>query len=105
MKRFSKRHANPTGKWQRLPHTGVGSVDQQSQGEWQIDVSHRRVGTVIRRDVFGVKIRRNSPHHEEFLSGFSSRQSAMTAAQKRIDLLTDISRRARLRRFTRIQTD
>ena len=41
MSRFSRPRASTTGKWQRQPHTGVGSVDSQHQGEWQIDVSHR----------------------------------------------------------------
>ena len=105
MTKFSKPRADATGKWHRQPHTGVGSVDRHSQGEWQIDVSHRRVGTAIKRDVFGVKIRRSSPAHEEFLSGFSSRQAAMAAAQKRIDMLTYMAQRAKLRRVTRTRAD
>ena len=63
------------------------------------------MGTAIRRDLYGVKIRRSSPPHEEFLSGFSSRRAAIAAAEKRIEMLTYMAQRARLRRVTRLRTD
>jgi hypothetical protein len=45
-----------SGKWQRLAHSGVGTVLAESDGTWRIRVTHRRTGTSIRRDVYSVII-------------------------------------------------
>jgi hypothetical protein len=79
---------NPSGKWQRLPHTGLGHVTGEQIGDWTLELSHRQVGVTMKRDQYSVTIRRESPAHEELLSGFSSKAAAMEAARKRVDLLS-----------------
>jgi hypothetical protein len=82
----SKR--NPSGKWEHIPHTGIGHVTGEAIGDWTLELSHRQVGVTMKRDQYSVKIRRESPAHEELLSGFSSKAAAMEAARKRVDLLS-----------------
>ncbi|MDA1050450.1 MAG: hypothetical protein O3C40_08200 [Planctomycetota bacterium] len=82
----SKRNAS--GKWEHVPHTGIGHVACEEIGDWTVELSHRQVGVTIKRDQFSVTIRRESPAHEELLSGFSSKVAAMEAARKRVDLLS-----------------
>ena len=82
----SKR--NPSGKWERLPRTGIGHVTGEEIGDWTLELAHRQVGVTIKRDQYSVTIRRASPAHEELLSGFSSKAAAMEAARKRVDLLS-----------------
>ena len=82
----SKR--NPSGKWEHRPRTGIGHVAFEEVGDWTLELTHRQVGVTIKRDQFSVTIRRESPAHEELLSGFSTKVSAMAAARKRVDLLT-----------------
>lgn len=82
----SKRNAS--GKWEQLRHTGIRQIACEQIGDWTIDLSHRRVGVTMKRDQYSVTIRRESPAHEELLSGFSSKVAAMAAARKRVDLLS-----------------
>ena len=79
-----------SGKWEHLPHTGIGRVTCEQLGDWTLELSHRQVGVTIKRDQYSVTIRREFPAHEELLSGFASKVSALAAARKRIDLLTHI---------------
>jgi hypothetical protein len=79
---------NPSGKWEHLPHTGIGRITGETIGDWTLELSHRQVGVTIKRDQYSVTIRRESPAHEELLSGFASKVSALAAARKRVDLLT-----------------
>lgn len=82
----SKR--NPSGKWEHLPRTGIGHVASEEIGEWTLELTHRQVGVTIKRDQYSITIRRESPAHEELLSGFSSKVTALAAARKRVDLLS-----------------
>ncbi len=82
----SKR--NPSGKWEHVPHTGIGHVTGEEIGDWKLELLHRQVGVTMKRDQYSVTIRRESPPHEELLSGFSSKAAAMEAARKRVDLLS-----------------
>ena len=84
----SKR--NPSGKFEHLPHTGIGKVASEAIGDWTLELSHRRVGVTIKRDQYSVTIRRESPAYEELLSGFSSKTAALAAARKRVDLLSHV---------------
>ncbi|MBC8352548.1 MAG: hypothetical protein H8E66_11200 [Planctomycetes bacterium] len=82
----SKR--NPSGKFEHRPRTGIGHVALEVIGDWTLELAHRQVGVSIKRDQYSVTIRRESPAHEELLSGFSSKVAAMAAARKRVDLLS-----------------
>ena len=82
----SKR--NPSGKFEHVPRTGIGHIASEKIGDWIVELSHRKVGVTIKRDQYSVTIRRESPAHEELLSGFSSKVAAMAAARKRVDLLS-----------------
>ena len=86
--RGSKR--NVSGKWEHLPRTGIGHVARETIGDWTIELSHRQVGVTIKRDQYSVTIRRESPDHQELLSGFSSKVAALAAARKRVDLLSHL---------------
>ena len=88
-----KGGGNPSGKWQRIPHTGLGGVVREEVQGWTIELAHRKVGSAIRRDQYSVAIRREFPAHEEYLTGFSSKTSALAAARKRVDLLQSIRQR------------
>ena len=90
-----------TGKWQRLAHSGVGTVLAESDGTWRIRVTHRRTGTSIRRDVYSVIIEGESSSHEEFLSGFASKNAAVEAARKRVTMLEAIRKRQESRRWVK----
>lgn len=79
-----------SGKWQRVPHTGVGSVTREQVGEWLVEVSHRRIGVAVKRDQYSVKISRPSSAYEESLQGFRTKDAALQAARKRIELLTHV---------------
>ena len=81
-----------SGKWQRVRKTGVGHVLTETDGTWEIAVTQRRVGTTIRREVFSVSIRAESPHHDEFLSGFTSKELALESAKQRIAMLDAVQR-------------
>ena len=92
-----KKSSNPSGKWQRLPHTGVGSVTSERIGDWVLEVTHRRIGAAVKRDQFSVTIRRESPAYEERLTGFSNKTTALQEARKRIELLTHVRQPITLR--------
>lgn len=62
-------------------------MDRTQSNGWDIEVSHRTLGVTVKRSQFSVKIRHLESAHEEFLSGFSSRQQARQAADDRVDLL------------------
>lgn len=79
---------NPSGKFEKQPRTGITQVMSEEIGDWIIEVTHRQVGMTIKRDQYSVTIRRESPAHEELLSGFSSKVAAMAAARKKVDLLS-----------------
>ena len=68
------------------PESGI--LPTEEIGDWTLELSHRKVGVTIKRDQYSVTIRRESPAHEELLSGFSSKVAAMAAARKRVDLLS-----------------
>ena len=76
---------NFSGKWEHLPRTGIGHVAEEVIGDWTLELTHRQVGMTIKRDQYSVTIRRESPAHEELLSGFSSKVAALAAARKRVD--------------------
>ena len=79
-----------TGKWKRIAHTGVGNVTIEEYQGWTIELTHRTVGATIRRDQFMVTLRRNSPAYDEQLPGFATKAAALTAARKRVDLLSAV---------------
>lgn len=93
-----KRGPGSSGKWQRMPHSGVGTVLSETDGTWQIHIAHRRTGTTIRRDVYSVTIQNQEARHEERMSGFASKNAAIEAARKRITLLDGVHRRQAVRR-------
>ncbi len=86
----TKSSGNPSGKWQRVPHTGVGQLVREQLHDWEIELTHRTVGTAIRRDQYSVTIRRETPPYEEFLTGFASKAAALSAARRRIELLRSV---------------
>jgi hypothetical protein len=88
--------SHSSGGSQRAPRTGIASVLREDVGEWRLEVTYRRIGLAISRDQYSVVIRRETPAHEEFLTGFSSKQAAVSAARKRIEMLQYLARRARL---------
>lgn len=59
-------------------------------GDWQIEISHRQVGSTVKRDQYSAVIRRESPAYEESLPAFATKQAALSAARKRVDLLSHI---------------
>ena len=67
---------------------GSNSVDRAEIQGWEIEVSQRNVGVTKRRTQFAATIRHLETAHEEYLSGFSSRQQANQAARDRVDLFT-----------------
>ena len=81
-----------SGKWKRRPHTGVGTVATDEYRDWSIQLTHRTVGTTIKRDQFVVTLRRDSPACDEQLTGFKTKAAALAAARKRIDLLSAVRR-------------
>ena len=81
-----------SGKWKRRPHAGVGTVATDDYLGWTIELTHRTVGTTIKRDQYVVTIRRDSPACDEQLPGFASKATALAAARKRIDLLSAVRR-------------
>jgi len=85
-----KTSRRPSGKWERIPHTGVGQITHEEIGEWEVKISHRKVGVSIKRDQYTAIIRRESPDYEESLTGFRSKAAALEAARKRIDLLSHV---------------
>lgn len=88
-----KRGGSPSGKWQHIPHSGVGTVHSETEGDWTITVTHRRTGTTIRRDVYNVLLRSNRTSKEESLTGFASKPSALAAARRRIAFLSSVKKR------------
>ena len=84
----SKR--SPSGKWEHVPHTGIGRVAKEAVGDWTIELAHRQVGVTIKRDQYSATIRRDSPAYEELLPSFPTKTAAMSAARKRIDLLSHL---------------
>lgn len=86
------------GKWRRLPHSGVGTVLTESDGTWEIQITHRQSGSSIRRDVYSATIRGQQPRHEEFLTGFRSHGIALEAARRRVRMLKSLAERAARRR-------
>lgn len=99
---YHRFHGNVThdsdGKWERMPHTGLHGVLREEFCGWQLRITHRRVGEAIRRDRYSVTIHRESPEHHEFLTGFSTKNAALAAARRRIDLLQNLSKRICIRR-------
>ena len=81
-----------SGKWKRRAHTGVGIVATDEYRGWTIELTHRTVGTTIKRDQFVVTVRQDSPACVEQLSGFATKAVALAAARKRIDLLSAVRR-------------
>ncbi len=81
-----------SGKWKRRVRTGVGHVTAEDYRGWTIELTHRTVGTTIKRDQFAVTLRRDSPAYDEQLSGFRTKDAALAAARKRIDLLSAVRR-------------
>ena len=92
MHRRFHRGAKDNGKWQHVPRTGVGSITCEEYQGWTIELTHRKVGATIRRDQFMATLRRDSPVYEEQLPGFSTKDAALVAARKRIDLLSAVRR-------------
>lgn len=45
-----KKSGNASGKWQRVPHTGVGGLTREQVGDWVLDVTHRRQARSVQRD-------------------------------------------------------
>ncbi|MCA9122003.1 MAG: hypothetical protein H6822_12015 [Planctomycetaceae bacterium] len=80
--------SNSSGKWEHRPRTGIGHVAFEEIGEWTLELTHRQIGVTIKRDQYSVTIRRESPAHEELLSGFSNKVTALAAARKRVDFLS-----------------
>ena len=37
-----KKTGNASGKWQRVPHTGVGGLTREQIGDWVLEVAHRQ---------------------------------------------------------------
>jgi len=67
---------------------GSNSVDRAEIQGWEIEVSQRNVGVTKRRTQFAATIRHIESAHEEYLSGFSTRQQANQAARDRVDAFT-----------------
>jgi hypothetical protein len=80
-------------------HTGLKVVVEETHRAWRILVEHRRVGLTLPRDQFSVRIRDESESQEEYLTGFSTKLSAIEAARKRIDFIVDIRRPRTARRY------
>ena len=93
-----KGPSDASGKWKQVARSGVGHVVSETDGKWNIDVTMRRVGNSIRREVFSVSIRRAVPRHDEFLSGFTSREAALEAARQRVSMVEAVEARAEARR-------
>lgn len=87
-----------TGKWKHVAHMGVGNVKAELYQGWTIELTHRTVGTTIRRDQFMATLRRPSPAYEEQLPGFTTKSAALAAAKKRIDILSAVRRPLRMTR-------
>lgn len=87
--RYTKS-GNASGKWKHVPHTGVGSVTREEIGDWVLEVAHRQVGSVVKRDQYSVTIRREAPAYEERLTGFSSKTTALQEARRRVELLAHV---------------
>jgi hypothetical protein len=81
---------NASGKWEHLPHTGIAQVASETIGDWTLELAHRQVGVSIKRDQFSVKLYRQTPPYEELLSGFATKDAALAAARKRVDLLSHL---------------
>lgn len=80
------------GKWKHIAHSGVGSVTVEDYEGWTIELTHRTIGATIRRDQYMVTLRRESPSYEEQLPGFATKDAALAAARKRVDLLSAVRR-------------
>jgi len=80
------------GKWKHIAHAGVGNVTVEEYGGWTLELTHRTVGATIRRDQFMVTLRRASPDYEEQLPSFATKDAALAAARKRVDLLSAVRR-------------
>ena len=89
-----------SGKWKRRPHTGVGNVATEEYRGWTIELTHRKLGTTVKRDQFVVTLRGDSPASHEQLPGFATKAAALVAARKRIDLLSAVRRPLGLTRST-----
>jgi hypothetical protein len=90
-----KTHARSNrtpGIWAKPRGTGVGVVCSELYLGWRIDLTRRSLGLTMRREQFSVTIRRESPFAEMFLSGFSSKQTALAAARRRVQLLQPMPR-------------
>jgi hypothetical protein len=93
------RGASTDGKWQKVHRSGVGHIATETDGTWSIEVTMRRVGASIRRDVYSVSIRADAPRHDEFLSGFASKDLALEAAKERVTMLEAVRKRRERRRY------
>ena len=52
---------------------------------WEIEINKRAVGVTIARDLFSATLRNDATNAEEYLSGFSSHEAAVSAARRKID--------------------
>ena len=83
-------------------YSGIQASSPTVYRDWEIKTFRRTVGSSFSRDVYSVLIRYQQPDYEQTLSGFHSQQSAVAAAQQRIDHLEDMVRWRTARKRRRV---
>jgi hypothetical protein len=69
---------------------GKGAVYLDVYRRWEIRVERRAVGMTLHRERFGFRIADPETARVEYVTGFTSRLTAIQAAQRRIDVILDI---------------
>lgn len=61
----------------------------ENHGAWQLSIQRRKCGTTIRRHVYSVQLTGHESCLREFMTGFTSLNSARSAALDKIEKLED----------------
>jgi hypothetical protein len=87
-----KRRGNAVGYRRSVGHTGLRVVDQVVYRSWKIVVEYVVVGMTLRREQYRLRLVDTTGTHEEYLTGFASKVTALESARRRIDFILDIQK-------------
>ena len=74
-----------TSKWKRYAVPPTTTIHREAYGDWNLEVTERKVGITVRRTQYRVRVRRDDLGIEHTLTGFFSLLAAQNAGQRWID--------------------